>query len=234
MSAAGPVRPRPVAGPARPRRAARSTRRLAAALAAVALVPLSGCAAGIQAETSRQRPTIDGIGSAIGTLTVRNTYVGGPVEPGGSAPLLTSIFNGGNEPDRLVSVTSPESGPATLPAETTIPPGGQQLFYSPERVLRLPAVTVPMRPGEIVPIVLTFERAGELRMSVPVSPVAPEVLAEPAGGGEGAPPPAPSASPSGPAAPAPEGSAAPSPSASPAAPGSPTPAAPSPSATIAP
>jgi copper(I)-binding protein len=177
----------------------RSRRWAVGAAAVVTLVPLSGCAAGIQAETSRERPTIDGIGSAIGTLTVRNTYVGGPVEAGGTAPVLASVFNNGNEPDRLVSISSPEAGGGAVPADTALPPGGQQLFYAPDRVLRLTGITEPMRPGNIVPITLQFERAGTLQMSVPVSPVAPEVLAATAGSGSASP--SASASPSGSAAP---------------------------------
>jgi hypothetical protein len=153
-----------------------------AAVAAVALVPLAGCAAGVRAETSRERPTIDGIGGAIGTLTIRNTYVGGPAQNGGSAPVLLSVFNNGNEPDRLVSVSSPEAGSGSVPADTTLVPGGQQLFYSAGNTPRLTGLTAAVEPGQIVPIVLNFERAGELRLSVPVSAVPPELLS----GGESA------------------------------------------------
>jgi copper(I)-binding protein len=198
----------------------------AAAVAVAALVPLTACSAGINAETSRERPTIDGIGSALGPLTIRNTYIGGPAEQGASVPLLTSIFNNGTEPDRLVSISSPEAGGGTVPADSTLPPGGSQLFYTPEKVARLTGVTVPVRPGEIVPIVLTFERAGELRMSVPVSPVGEELLREsappapPAGA-------APSAAPSAGASAAPAAGASAAPSAAPSA-GAP---APTPSAT---
>ena len=56
----------------------RSRRLAVVAVAVVALLPLAGCAAGIKAETSRERPTIDGVGGALGTLSVRNAYVGGP------------------------------------------------------------------------------------------------------------------------------------------------------------
>jgi copper(I)-binding protein len=160
--------------------AARPSRRrrfvLVAAAVAV-LVPLSGCAAGIQAETSRERPTVDGIGSAIGTLTIRNAYVGGPAETGGSAPVLLSVFNGGNDPDRLVGISSPVAGSVTLPPALDLPPGGQILLYTADRTVHLNGLTMPVRIGQIVPVVLTFERAGELRMTLPVSPVAPEVLA---------------------------------------------------------
>ena len=122
MSAAGSrlsVRPRPAAGP---RPAVRSPS---------PLVPLAGCAAGIQAETSRERPTIDGVGGAIGTLTIRNAYVGGPAENGGSAPVLLSVFNDGTEPDRLVSVSSPGGRRRHRPADTTLPPAASSCSTAP-------------------------------------------------------------------------------------------------------
>lgn len=218
----------------------------AIAAVAVAVVPLTACAAGINAETSRERPTIDGIGSAIGTLTVRNAYVGGPGEAGGSAPLLLSVFNNGTEPDRLVSISSPEAESASVPAESELRAGGQQRYYEPGRTARLTGLKEELRLGQIVPVVLTFERAGELRMSVPVSPVPPEVLeagAEPAAPEAPAPGvPAPEApAPGAPGAPAPEATP-PAPEAAPSAPaeagapapsGAPAPAA-TPSASIAP
>jgi copper(I)-binding protein len=157
-------------------RPARWRRRALAAGAVAALVSMTGCAAGIQAETSRERPTIDGIGSAIGTLTIRNAYVGGPVEPGGNAPVLLSVFNNGTQEDRLVGISSPEAGSGTVPSDVTIPSGGQQLLYTPDRAARLSGTTAPMRPGEIVPVVLTFERAGQLRMSLPVVAVGQDLL----------------------------------------------------------
>jgi copper(I)-binding protein len=189
-----------------------------AAVAAVALVPLAGCAAGVRAETSRERPTIDGIGSAIGTLTIRNTYVGGPAENGGSAPVLLSVFNNGNEPDRLVSISSPEAGSGTVPSDTTLPPGGRQLFFTAGRTPRLTGLTSAVKPGQIVPIVLSFEKAGELKMSVPVAAVPPELLSS----GE-------SATPSASTSATPSASASPGASASPSAGASA-----SPSASIAP
>jgi hypothetical protein len=198
--------------PAPMRRTSRPRRWTLAAVALVAVLPLAGCAAGIKAETSRQRPTIDGVGSAIGTLTIRNTYVGGPAEPGGSAPVLFAVFSNGNEPDRLVSVSSPAASGSSVPADTALPAGGQQLFYTPEKTPRLTGLSAPLRVGQIVPLVLTFERAGEVRMSVPVSQVSPELLS---GGSAASPSAAPSAGPSA----SPSASATPSagPSASPSA-----------------
>lgn len=194
----------------------RSRRWAVVAVAAVAFVPLAGCAAGVRAETSRERPSVDGIGGAIGTLSIRNAYVGGPADNGGSAPVLLSVYNDGSEPDRLVSVTSPEAGSSTVPSDTSLPSGGSQLFFSAGRTPRLTGLTSALAPGQIVPIVLNFERAGELQMSVPVVAVPPEVLS---GGGSASP--SASATPSAPTSPgasaSPSSGASASPSASPSA-----------------
>lgn len=247
MSAAGTaetVQERPVlengsSGPADRTGRALRPRRWATAVAAfaVAVVPLSACAAGINAETSRERPTIDGIGSAVGTLTVRNAYIGGPGEAGGSAPLLLSVFNNGTEPDRLVSISSPVAESATVPTESELRAGGQQRYYEAGRTARLTGLKEELRVGQTAEVVLAFERAGELRMTIPVSAVPPEVLEA---GAEPAAPeaPAPGAAPPEAAPPAPEGSAAPSAPAEAGAPapsGQPSPAAtPSAPASIAP
>lgn len=204
-------------------RPTRWRRRALAAVAVAALVSMTGCAAGIQAETSRERPTVEGVGSAIGTLTIRNAYVGGPVENGGSAPVLLSLFNDGTQPDRLVGISSPQAGAGTVAPDVTLPPGGQQLLYTPDRVPRLTGVTTPMHPGGIVPVMLTFERAGQLQMSLPVVEVGPELLqgGAPAGPTPPAPPGASPASPTASPAASPAGGAAATPPASPNA--SPTP-----------
>jgi copper(I)-binding protein len=177
-----------------PVRAGRAPRLFAAG--AVVALALTGCSAGIQAETSRERPTIDGIGSAIGTLTIRNAYVGGPAEPGGEAPVLLSVFNNGTQPDRLVSISSPDAGAGTVPTDVTLPPGGQQLLYTADRAARLTGLTQPAQVGSIVPVVLTFERAGQLRLSLPVSPVPPEVLSGDAASATPSASPAPTGAPS--------------------------------------
>jgi copper(I)-binding protein len=149
---------------------------MAAAGVAAALLPLSACGAGIQAATSRERPTIDGAGAAIGTITIRNTYVGGPADPGASAPVLMSVFNDGNETDRLVSVSSPAASGSSAPAQTSLPPGGQQLYYTAASTPRLTGLSQPIRVGDSLPLVLTFERAGQVQMTVPVETVPADVL----------------------------------------------------------
>jgi copper(I)-binding protein len=169
---------------------------------------VTGCAAGIQAETSRERPTINGVGSAIGTLTIRNAYVGGPVSNGGTAPVLLSVFNDGAEPDQLVGISSPEAGSGTVPPDVTLPSGGQQLLYTPDRAARLNGVNTPMQPGQIVPIVLTFQRAGQLQMSLPVETVGPDLLSpSPSASASASPSGSPSASPSASATPSSAGPA---------------------------
>ncbi len=237
MSAAGPLasltpaRMTPAApgGRSRPRsRSARLRRAAVVGTALFAVAAASGCAAGVQAETSRERPGIDGSGAAIGTITIRNTYVGGPVDRGGSAPVLLALFNNGPEPDRLVNITSPEASGSQVAPDITLPSGGQQLLYTADRAPRLTGLTEPAEIGQIVPLVLTFERAGEVRMQVPVQGVPEELLRQsaPAQSAPAPAAPAPAATPSPGASPG--ASASPAASASPGAPGA------SPAAGIAP
>jgi copper(I)-binding protein len=165
-----------VGAPFQDARSGWSRRWFAAAAVAAALVPIAGCSSGIQAETSRERPTIDGVGNAVGTLTLRNMYVGGPAEQGQTAPVLMSVFNNGTEPDRLLNVSSPEAAGSSVPPDVTLPSGGQQLLYTVDRAPRLTGLNQAIRPGQIVSVVFTFERSGELRVDLPVSPVTPDLL----------------------------------------------------------
>jgi hypothetical protein len=220
VSAAGPLAPAApasAAGAGRVRRPSRLRRAVVVGTALIAVAAASGCASGIKAETSRERPTIDGIGGAIGTITIRNAYVGGPAEAGGSVPVLLALFNNGNNPDRLVNVTSPEATASSVPADITLASGGQQLLYTPERAPRLTGLTQEARVAEIVPLVLTFERAGELHLEVPVQGVPEELLREPAAPAPAAPPPAPAGSAAPGASAAPQASATPAGGASPSA-----------------
>lgn len=124
---------------------------------------------------------------------------GGEVYPrGASAPLRMSIVNTGADADRLVSATSPAASSVQISGDTEIP-GGQVLVVDGRPPApTAPATTTPaaiprgdvgaQREGSIVltglrqdiragltyPIVLTFARAGEIRLDMPVdNPSAP-------------------------------------------------------------
>lgn len=120
---------------------------------------------------------------------------------GGNAPLQMSIVNSGAEVDRLVAASSPVADSVQISGVLRIP-GGQALDIEgapataapaaaePTPVAAPPAAEAPAGVGSIVltglredvragltyPLILTFERAGELRFDVPVAN--PETLRE--------------------------------------------------------
>jgi len=141
------------------------------ALTGLTAVGASGCAAGIQAETSRERPTINSVGGAVGAITLRNVYVGGPGRQGGSIPVLFAAFNGGNDPDQLTGVSSPVAAQAAAPSQLTVAPG-EATYYNPgSSTPRLTGLRNPLRVGQQVAVTLTFQRAGSVTLEVPVEAV---------------------------------------------------------------
>ena len=72
-----------------------------ACVALLAAIPLTACAAGYQAETSRERTTLTSVSAAKGNLTLRNIFFVGPASSGDNMPLYLAIFNGGTSSDKL-------------------------------------------------------------------------------------------------------------------------------------
>jgi hypothetical protein len=143
------------------------------------LVPvLAGCEAGNNAPTLAFHYPTDAAGTAVGALSIRNVFVlgaplGQDLAMGQSASLFLSLINGDpRTPDRLISISAP--GTATT---VTLPAGGipvvtnRPIYYSgpmPQVVLR--DLTRAVRSGSTVTLVLSFQRAGPIRLQVPVMP----------------------------------------------------------------
>ena len=103
--------------------------------------------------------------------------------PGNGPGVAYLTIRGGDTPDRLVSATSPRAATVTLhtmtmqgsvmrmrqldaidvPANATIALAPNQPLH-----LMLEGLKTPLRKGETVPLVLTFERAGERRVEAVV------------------------------------------------------------------
>ena len=175
----------------------RSGRRLAC-VALLAALPLTACAAGYQAETSRVRTALTSTSGALGQLTFRNVYFVGPASSGGSLPLYLAIFNGGTADDRLVSIGSTEAAGGGVPSNNGIS-GGGQLFYNEgdADVPQLTGLKQDVRVGQTVTVTLTFAQAGEVTLTVPVEAPQPDAQGSPLPG----PSPLASATPSGSATP---------------------------------
>ena len=147
----------------------RSSRRLAC-VALVAALPLTACAAGYQAETSRERVTLTSVSGAIGQLTLRNVFLIGPTDSGGDVPLYMAIFNGGVDTDTLLSISSPDATGSYVPVgETTIDPLGSRYYNDGDgSVPQLTGVKRNLLVGQTMNLKLVFRNAGELDITVPV------------------------------------------------------------------
>jgi copper(I)-binding protein len=98
-------------------------RRLGTAVScgAAAVLLVTGCAAGQQAQTVEQTPSIDGVQAEAGTIAIRAAGIATPKSgasyaKGAEAPLRMVIVNRGTAADKLVSVTSPAAGGVTFSA----------------------------------------------------------------------------------------------------------------------
>lgn len=102
------------------------------AIALGAVVGLTGCAAGQQAETSQQEADIPGNNAEVKNMAIANatmTYPRGEaVYPkGATAPIDVVLINEALQSDRLLSVSSPYAASGRISGTTTIP-GGTRLY----------------------------------------------------------------------------------------------------------
>jgi copper(I)-binding protein len=157
------------------------------AITAAAAVPLlAGCEAGLNAPVLQWHPPTAGTSLSIpaatgrGFIGIRNVFVLGGVldyslPAGSSAGAFLALTNTGAR-DRLVSVSAP--GTAT---SVTLPAGGvtlerdqTQFLTGPEPEVVLTGLTRTLENGTDIRLVLRFQNAGSVRISVPVQPRAAE------------------------------------------------------------
>ena len=160
---------------------------LKTAITAAAAIPLlAGCEAGLDAPVLHWHPPTAGTNVSIpaatgpGFIGIRNVFVLGGVldyslPAGSSAGVFLALVNTGAR-DRLVSVSAP--GTAT---SVTLPAGGVTLerdhtefLTGPEPEVVLTGLTRTLENGTSIRLVLRFQNAGSVRMSVPVQPRAAE------------------------------------------------------------
>jgi copper(I)-binding protein len=153
----------------------RTTRSLAAGGALALVLGLTGCGAGLRAQTYQERATSDSTNEAIGAINVRHLRVlppgtGGTYAVGSDARVGVELVNEGNEDDRLTSVTSDlarsvqvvRNGVAA--SSLVVPAQGRVADYG----FVLQGLTKELRPGNYVRMELTFEQNGSASMLVPV------------------------------------------------------------------
>ena len=153
--------------------------RRACAVAAVALIPvLAGCEAGSDAPVLHWHPPTNGASATIhaggGEIAIRNAFILGglpsvTLPAGSSASMFVGMVNTGPR-DRLVRVSAP--GTAT---SVTLPTGGvlleqdqSALLTGPAPKLVLSGLRRSLTSGTYVPVLLTFQNAGTIRLDLPV------------------------------------------------------------------
>ena len=153
--------------------APRATR--AAGIAVALALGLTGCGAGLRAQTYQERATSDSTNDAIWALAIRHLRVlppaaGQTLAVGGDARVGLVVVNEGADADRLTTVTSDAAssvevlGPDGRPGSLTAPPGTATSGY----VLVLHGLTRRLSPGQYVQLELAFATNGSRTMLVPV------------------------------------------------------------------
>ncbi len=155
--------------------------------AALTLVLMNGCSAGQITQTSSQVSGVDGASGQAGDIVIRDAAIAAPDRPqgeaaylpGGDAPLKMVIVNEGSAPDRLVSASSPFANTVTITGDASLP-GYQALAVGQPGAVTLPGtkridmvltgLRGPLKSGGVLyEVTLFFERAGPLRLQIPVA-----------------------------------------------------------------
>jgi copper(I)-binding protein len=146
-------------------------------LAIAALIPaLAGCDASANAPTQEFHQPTDGTGILFNKIAIRNVFVlgapiGSTIGVGRSAGVFLALINGGSR-DKLVSISAPGT------ARSVTLPGGSVSLASQQAVLLtgpapkviLDDLTRPLTGGSSVRLVLTFQNAASVGITVPVMP----------------------------------------------------------------
>lgn len=185
---------------------------------AVALIPvLAGCEAGNQAPTLNPHVPTDAATKSAGDIVIRNVFVlgaplGAQLQPGDTASVFFSLVSNGGS-DRLVSISAPGSAASVRLPGGSLPVSANHpvLLNGPQTKAYLVGISRQIRGGSTMTLVMDFQRAGRVYLTVPVmaraahyvtygpapSPTTPSPAATPTTGGKhhkATPTPTPSAS----------------------------------------
>ena len=188
-------------------------------LAIAALIPaLAGCEAGTNAPSQDWHPPTNGAGTVFNNIAIRNVFVlgapiGQTIGTGRSAGVFLALVNNGS-PDKLIRISAPGTARSVTLPGGAVGLASQQavLLTGPSPKVVLQDLTRPLSGGSTVRLVLTFQNAASITMTVPVMPKAQyySTFAAPP-----SPTPSPTAGKHHSAAPTPSVSPSPSPSATP-------------------
>jgi copper(I)-binding protein len=113
-------------------------------------------------------------------LSVTDAF--GRATPGTGPGVAYFTIHGGDTPDRLLHISSPRAPKVEMHTMTMegnvmrmreidaidVPPGSTVKLAPGGMHLMLMGLSTPLKPGETVPMVLTFEHAGDRHIDVPV------------------------------------------------------------------
>jgi copper(I)-binding protein len=142
---------------------------------AVAVIPvLAGCEAGTQAPTLNFHVPTDASTASAGDLLVRNAFVlgaplGSKLQPGDTASLFFSVLTTSGS-DRLVSISAPGSAASVqLPGGSlAVTANHPVLLNGPSTKAFLVGLTRQITGGSTLRLVLTFQKEGQVTLTVPV------------------------------------------------------------------
>jgi copper(I)-binding protein len=152
-------------------------RRLAIGAVAICVPVLAGCEAGTNAPTLTWHPAANGTTTVVGEISISNVFVLGPavnatLPKGSSAGLFLGLINTGSADDKLLSITAPGTassvqvtgGQLNLAQNTPVYLTGPR----PQVVLR--HLAKPLSGGQSINLILDFQNAGAVLLTVPVEP----------------------------------------------------------------
>jgi copper(I)-binding protein len=168
----------------------------AALVALGATVLTAACAAGQQAATSEEKPTLDGTQGQVGQIQLEGVALHPPTgkaySSGASVPLSVYIVNNGQTSDKLTGISSPAfsgwsvtstafASSKSGTSSAAIRPGSAVGFSmrnltptgggSPRSIVLsgLSDKNAPLFPGNSVRVTFTFAKAGQTTLTVPVA-----------------------------------------------------------------
>ncbi|MEV4477727.1 copper chaperone PCu(A)C [Nonomuraea sp. NPDC049504] len=138
------------------------------------LLALTACGDDTPYSVDEFSPNV-GANASVNGMLLRNAFIlggesGDPLDPGSDAPLYLTLVNQGSQKDRLVSVSSPGHFTGSrMNGDWSVPPDGMA-GGGPVPQATLTGLAKPLPSGSYIPVVFTFQHAGQTRKQIPVLP----------------------------------------------------------------
>ena len=135
-----------------------------ATLALSALLLITGCGAGPDAQTRLTSKLTDGVEAKIGDLRMVNTLL--VAQPDGSAVLFVTVINNGNKSDRISSITTGGFEATLTPFAPALNIGGKAVFSGDSANAIAVFTDLNAKIGDHVLVEFTFSGAGKLKANL--------------------------------------------------------------------